>query len=115
MARKPDGSPPRAQPGGDGEITETMERFPLGVPEDVFDETSESGPLVRPFTAHEGPLVPTLRVIAGPDLMGFAALRPDDQIVLGRTVDEEEAEPGSLGLSDRTVSRRHARITADGT
>lgn len=45
-----------------------------------------------------------LRVVAGPDVLRFAVLEKDQELVIGR-----DAECG-LRLADTSVSRRHARI-----
>lgn len=91
----------------DVDITQEMPRFPLNEAESVFDDPSETGPVVRPFES-SGPMVPTLRVAAGVELMRFAPLRPDGQIVIGR------GEAAEMRLDHRTVSSRHARASSDG-
>jgi diguanylate cyclase (GGDEF)-like protein len=49
--------------------------------------------------------VPTLKVLEGPDILCFITLDPGISVVIGR-------EEGShLQLHDRTVSKRHARVT----
>lgn len=55
----------------------------------------------------KGPTIPTLRVVAGRDMLKYATLAHEDQIVIGR---DETAE---LRLSDVTVSKRHARVLTD--
>lgn len=50
---------------------------------------------------------PTLRVVAGRDLLRFVSLRPGDDLVIGRD------EAAALVLVDPSVSRRHARVTCD--
>lgn len=57
----------------------------------------------------KGPTIPTLRVVAGRDMLKYATLAHEDQIVIGR---DETAE---LRLSDVTVSKRHARVLTDET
>ena len=57
--------------------------------------------------AVQGRAIPTLRVVAGRDMLKFATLMPEEQILLGR---DEAAE---LRLTDVTVSKRHARVLSD--
>jgi len=56
-------------------------------------------------------VVPTLRVVAGRDMLRYVTLHDSDDVVLGRD------EGASLVLGDGSVSRRHARVTSlsDGT
>ncbi len=56
-------------------------------------------------------VVPTLRVVAGRDMLRYVTLHDSDDVVIGRD------EGGSLVLDDASVSRRHARVTslADGS
>lgn len=49
--------------------------------------------------------MPTLRVVAGRDMLRFVTLHSADEVVIGRD------ENGSLVLTDASVSRRHARVT----
>jgi len=51
--------------------------------------------------------VPTLRVIAGPDLLRFVTLSPNRQLRIGRDAATD------LPLSDPTVSKQHARVVVD--
>jgi diguanylate cyclase (GGDEF)-like protein len=50
-------------------------------------------------------VVPTLRVVAGRDMLRFVTLHAADEVVIGRD------ENGSLVLTDASVSRRHARVS----
>ncbi len=52
---------------------------------------------------------PTLRVVAGRDMLRFVTLQDHDEVLIGRD------ENGSLVLSDVSVSRRHARVVCDET
>jgi two-component system cell cycle response regulator len=52
-------------------------------------------------------LLPTLRVVAGPDMLRFCSIYPSETVTIGR---DEGCE---LILHDTSVSRRHAVITAD--
>lgn len=56
-------------------------------------------------------VVPTLRVVAGRDMLRFVTLHGDDEVMIGRD------ESGGLVLADASVSRRHARVVYndDGT
>lgn len=49
--------------------------------------------------------VPTLRVVAGRDMLSFVTLQHAEQVVIGRD------EAAGMILSDALVSRRHARVT----
>lgn len=51
---------------------------------------------------------PTLRVVAGRDMLRFVTIHTDDEVLVGRD------ESGGLVLTDASVSRRHARLTCDG-
>lgn len=55
----------------------------------------------------KGPTIPTLRVVAGRDMLKYATLAQEDQIIIGR---DDTAE---LRLTDVTVSKRHARVITD--
>ena len=55
----------------------------------------------------KGPTIPTLRVVAGRDMLKYATLAHEDQIIIGR---DDTAE---LRLTDVTVSKRHARVITD--
>jgi len=77
------------------------------VPQDA-QSNNPSPPLERsPGGAARRRSVPTLRVIAGPDLLRFVTLSPNRQLRIGR-------EPSTdLPLSDPTVSKQHARVVVD--
>ncbi len=49
--------------------------------------------------------IPTLRVVAGPDMLRFASLCAGEDVVIGR---DERAD---LGLTHSSVSRYHTRVT----
>jgi diguanylate cyclase (GGDEF)-like protein len=51
--------------------------------------------------------LPTLRVVAGPHMLRFASIYPDEEISIGRD------ESCNLVLQDVSVSRRHATVTCD--
>lgn len=51
--------------------------------------------------------IPTLRVVAGPDLLRFVSLSPGEEMVIGR---EDRA---GLPLSDASVSRQHTMVSCD--
>jgi diguanylate cyclase (GGDEF)-like protein len=63
--------------------------------------TTRGGPEVRPD-------IPTLRVVAGRDMLKFLPLTRPGVYHIGR---EDNAD---LHLSDVTVSKRHSRVTVDG-
>ncbi len=72
---------------------------------DVSDDTVRIVVRKGPYRVRQS--VPTLRVAAGRDLLSFASIGADEQILIGR---DENAE---LRLSDPTVSKRHAKVIAD--
>lgn len=80
-----------------------------------FDADEPSEKTVKFPLNRNGPqrklVMPTLRVVAGRDMLRFVTLQANDSIVIGRD------ESGGLVLSDASVSRRHARVAcnADGT
>ena len=49
-------------------------------------------------------VIPTIRVVAGPDMLSYITIPEDNEIVVGRD------EAADLQLVDATVSKRHARI-----
>jgi diguanylate cyclase (GGDEF)-like protein len=51
--------------------------------------------------------LPTLRVVAGPDMLRFCSVYPEESVTIGRD------ETCDLVLHDASVSRRHAVIQAD--
>jgi len=51
--------------------------------------------------------LPTLRVVAGPDMLRFCSVYPDEEVVIGR---DDACE---LTLHDGSVSRRHAAVRSD--
>ena len=59
-------------------------------------------------SAVRGRTIPTLRVVAGRDMLRYAPLVGDSQVVVGRD------ETADLRLTDVTVSKRHARVISDG-
>lgn len=100
--------PPAVGPGlapvtiPDGQETLTGEAPSGGVSQD---------PPVRPISLGDSParppprsLVPTLRVVAGRDVLRFVPLAVGTEILVGRD------DGVGLQLSDPTVSRRHARV-----
>lgn len=52
-------------------------------------------------------MIPTLRVVAGPDLLRFVSLMPGQQVIIGRD------PTAGLMLSDASVSRSHAVLNCD--
>ena len=51
--------------------------------------------------------LPTLRVVAGPDMLRFCSVYPEERVLIGRD------ESCDLTLIDGSVSRRHATVTSD--
>lgn len=51
--------------------------------------------------------IPTVRVVAGPDMLRFASLAPEASLMLGRD------EAAGLVLSDASVSRNHVLLSCD--
>lgn len=51
--------------------------------------------------------MPTLRVVAGPELLRYVSFFPGDEVTVGRE------EPADIILNDASVSRRHAHIRCD--
>ncbi|MED5374331.1 MAG: GGDEF domain-containing protein [Myxococcota bacterium] len=51
--------------------------------------------------------IPTVRVVAGPDMLRFASLGAEERIVVGRD------EAAGLVLTDASVSRNHALLQCD--
>lgn len=85
----------------------TDDRYPNGNLD--LDNVSEDTVRISRVTRYpvKGPTIPTLRVVAGRDMLKYATVSQHDQIIIGR---DESAE---LRLSDVTVSKRHARVVAD--
>src|SRR4030095_16390709 len=52
--------------------------------------------------------MPAPLVVAGRDMLKFASVGSDEQVIIGR---DDNAE---IRLSDATVSKRHARVLSDG-
>ena len=82
-----------------------------------YDDTDLSGHEMEDLSevtqriVHRGPLqrhrLPTIRVVAGRDLLRHVVLNAGEEILIGR---DETCE---LRLTDPTVSKRHARVVAD--
>ncbi len=51
--------------------------------------------------------IPTVRVVAGPDMLKFVSLSPGEEVIVGRD------DAAGVGLSDASVSRQHAMLTCD--
>lgn len=84
----------------DPQTLSPLEEFDEDDPVDVTQR------LVRPGAVQRH-LLPTLRVLAGRDLLRHVVLDADETVVLGRD------ERVHLRLNDPTVSKRHAQVTAD--
>lgn len=72
----------------------------------VFKEADTA--IFRRRRSSEQRVLPTLRVVAGPDMLRFCSISPGERVVVGR--DEREC---GLALADPSVSRRHAAITSN--
>lgn len=81
--------------------------LPSGVPlEDPTEITMKlSLPRVRGFPRVA---IPTLRVVAGPDMLRFASIGPRETLLVGRD------EAAGLVLTDASVSRNHVLLLSDG-
>lgn len=76
----------------------------------VEDDTTSEITMRLPSRPHRPvprQAIPTLRVVAGRDMLQFATLHPGEEVLIGR---DEAAE---LRLNDLTVSKRHARVSVD--
>ncbi|MFN7144882.1 MAG: GGDEF domain-containing protein [Myxococcota bacterium] len=85
------------------------------------DATKTPGSGFRPAPEHESTrkvqllrrgtdrkvVFPTLRVVAGRDMLRYVTIQEHEELVIGRD------EHGGLVLSDASVSRRHARVRSD--
>lgn len=81
----------------------------------AFQEDDAAEKTRKVLVPRHGPsrklVVPSLRVVAGRDMLRFVTLQTGDEVLIGRD------EGGSLVLTDASVSRRHARLVCneDGT
>jgi len=57
----------------------------------------------RPANA-QAKVIPTIRVVAGPDMLSYITIPEDSQIIIGRD------EAADLQLVDATVSKQHAKL-----
>jgi diguanylate cyclase (GGDEF)-like protein len=73
---------------------------------DIEDDATREIPMLR-RPADKRVVVPTLRVVAGRDMLRFVTLDPPTNVLIGRE------EGLGLVLSDPSVSRRHARVQRD--
>jgi len=62
---------------------------------------------IRPYRSGGIQGMPTLRVVAGPELLRYLPFLPGDEVLVGRE------EPCDMILGDASVSRRHARVVSD--
>jgi diguanylate cyclase (GGDEF)-like protein len=82
--------------------TEPEELEELEEIEDMHEITVRIS-MPRPATIAKK-IVPTLRVVAGPDMLSYITIPEDAQIIIGRD------ESADLPLIDGTVSKQHAKI-----
>lgn len=117
MANPPGDQPPSPAPKGEvppprgAEVTpEVPSRLrPLASAVETVSE-GDGGEITRtmrilPRAARARVEVPTLRVVAGRDMLSFVTLHGAEEIVLGRD------ESAGMTLTDALVSRRHARVS----
>mgnify|MGYP006089810049 CR=1 FL=1 len=71
---------------------------------DDMSETTMKLTLPRRSRAHRM-TIPTLRVVAGPDMLRFCSLSPGEELLIGRD------ENCGLSLTDASVSRYHVRVS----
>lgn len=74
--------------------------------DDEMNDVTVRIPVVRTSMSRRQ-TTPTLRVVAGRDMLKFITLPPGTDVVIGRD------EHCDMRLGDLTVSKRHARVTAD--
>ncbi len=60
---------------------------------------------LQPRVSRQRVEVPTLRVVAGRDMLSYVTIQPGEEVILGRD------EAAGMILTDALVSRRHARVT----
>jgi two-component system, cell cycle response regulator len=89
-------------------------------PEDEFPKSGESTHVDEPVSPdtlvdltirmqkqpNQKFTLPTLRVVAGPNMLRFCSIYPNERIILGRD------ETCDMPLADTSVSRRHAAVTS---
>jgi len=89
-------------------LAQNNDYWPLGHSvEDMGDVTIE---VTRPWAIRPRPTprtTPTIQVIAGPELLCYAALTPGQEVRIGRE------ESCGLSLNDPSVSRNHALLRCD--
>ena len=57
--------------------------------------------------AAQAKVVPTIRVVAGPDMLSYITIPEDSSVIIGRD------EAADLQLIDATVSKQHATLKAN--
>jgi len=70
--------------------------------EDMHEVTQRIS-MPRPI-AEQAKVIPTIRVVAGPDMLSYITIPADTQIVIGRD------ESADFQLVDATVSKQHAKL-----
>lgn len=101
----------RGPPSGPPEWSPTLNR-PFEPESDSIRQREDTGevtvrlPVMRP-APNRRRAVPTLRVVAGKDMLHFVPINPEEKVLIGR---DEGAE---LRLGDPTVSKRHANVLSD--
>jgi diguanylate cyclase (GGDEF)-like protein len=100
-------SPPAAAGENAGASTGRVRPLPSAI--DTMSE-GDGGEITRtmrilPRASRARVEVPTLRVVAGRDMLSFVTLHGSEEIILGRD------EGAGMMLTDALVSRRHARVT----
>ena len=83
--------PQDKQPGADLEAIEDMHEVTVRIS------------MPRPI-AEQAKVIPTIRVVAGPDMLSYITIPEDSEIIIGRD------ESADFQLVDATVSKQHAKL-----
>ncbi|MSQ02654.1 MAG: GGDEF domain-containing protein [Myxococcales bacterium] len=92
MPDRPGAQPPRTRPAGKEVLTDEAGEVTLHQ-------------RLHPRVSRQRVEVPTLRVVAGRDMLSYVTLQAGEEVILGRD------ESAGMMLTDALVSRRHARVT----
>jgi two-component system, cell cycle response regulator len=75
--------------------------------DDFETQVVDTTVLLRRDKPRERFALPTLRVVAGPNMLRFCSLYPNERVVVGRD------ETCDLPLADASISRQHAAVSAN--